>query len=141
MLGHKSPENLLKHYDMCKDAPAQAKFAASIAQGAGSAQGIQFNPVEHETRCNVTNVMYINAKAVKDQKNKDTKKVNGEDEQPVESSSDDDIPLVELQRWKVCIFNFFYSILYLFGSFITGIYPISHGGGGSLGPRSTLTVQ
>ena len=98
MLGHKSPENLVKHYDTCMD--AQAKFAASIAQGAGSAQGIQFNPVELETRCNVTNVMYMNAKAVEDQKNKDTKKVNGEDEQPVESSLDDDIPLVELQRRK-----------------------------------------
>ena len=80
--------------------PRFSERLKALAQGAGSAQGIQFNPVELETRCNVTNVMYINAKAVGDQKNKDTKKVNGEDEQPVESSSDDDIPLVELQRRK-----------------------------------------
>ena len=48
------------------DAPAQAHFAASIAQGAGRAQGLKFAPVELETRKIVTGVKYVNLAEGKD---------------------------------------------------------------------------
>ena len=42
------------------DAPAQARFAASIAKGSGKVQEIKFDDVELETRKKVSRVDYIN---------------------------------------------------------------------------------
>ena len=42
--------NLVKHYDVNMDAPAQAKIAALIAQVTGKVQGLKFEEVELETR-------------------------------------------------------------------------------------------
>ena len=59
-LAHKTPVNLVKHYDVCMDGPAQAKFAASIAQGPGKLQGLKFEEVQLETRKKETLVDYLN---------------------------------------------------------------------------------
>ena len=76
------------------DAPAQ--FAASIAQGAGRAQGIKFAPVELETRKIVTGVKYVNLAEGKDE---EEETLEGEASSAhVDQNSEDDIPLVDLER-------------------------------------------
>ena len=73
------------------DAPAQAKFAASIAQGPGKVQGVKFSTVELElkTRSKDSKVDYLN-EAKESLAVKKGMKVE-------ETDSEDDVPLVELE--------------------------------------------
>ena len=105
-LGHKNPDNLIKHYDVCMDAPAQAQFAASIAQGAGKAQGLKFDPVELETRNKESRVDYTNVHqeqaddVTKTNQDKNNELTEGEGDCSLvseEADSEDDIPLIKLE--------------------------------------------
>ena len=87
------------------DAPAQAQFAASIAQGAGKAQGASFVPVELETRISVPRVKYANLVQEKEADSAEKQAGDKELTEGVKSSAghmeeasddeDDDVPLVE----------------------------------------------
>ena len=92
--------NLVKNYDVNMDAPAQAKFAASIAQGPGKVQGLKFEEVELETRKKETIVDYVNK--VKDVANDETNQNPNESSENAtvagdrtdSEDSEDEIPLV-----------------------------------------------
>ena len=83
---------MVKHYDVSMDAPAQAKFAASIAQGPGKVQGVKFSTVELKTRSKVSKVDYLN-----EAKESVGVKKGMEKE---ETDSEDDVPLVKLAAWR-----------------------------------------
>ena len=77
---------------MSMDAPAQAKFAASIAQGPGKVQGVKFRTAELKTRSKVSRVCYFN----------ETKESIGVKKgmEKEETDSENYVPLVELEERK-----------------------------------------
>ena len=95
--------NLVKHYDVNMDVPAQA---ASIAQGPGKVQGLKFEAVELETRKKETIVDYVNK--VKDVDNDETNQKPNESSENAtvagdrtgSEDSEDEIPLVELEAMR-----------------------------------------
>ena len=82
------------------DAPAQARFAASIAKGSGKVQEIKFADVELETRKKVSRVDYINV--IQEAGGNKKGMEREENVERVSSSaadltdSEDDVPSVEL---------------------------------------------
>ena len=106
------------------DAPQQAQFAASIAQGSGKAQGMVFAPVQLETRKKLSGVKYLNLKNVEN--NEDVEKNEGVDNgealdkgeaqtvepsnredcqedgnESIDSDSEDDVPLILLKKYRL----------------------------------------